>query len=70
MEQQFISFEETNAQVGTVTRSAVAQAIDLCGAYAKAKPILLFAKQFLPKTWKEIVEALMKFLDEHCNVQS
>lgn len=67
MEQKLISFEETQ---NLVEAQDSEKAFDLCGFYKKARPILNFIKQFLPKKWKEILEMLMKNLDEHCHIQS
>lgn len=65
MEQKFISFEDTQKAVDA---QGSAKAVDLCDAYKKVRPILLFAMQFLPKKWKELVEDFMKFLDAQCHV--
>ncbi len=66
MEQKLISFEETQKQVDAQNAETP---VDLCGLYKKARPILNFIKQFLPKLWKEIVDAFMKLIDEQCHIQ-
>jgi hypothetical protein len=66
MEQKLISFEETEKQVDELAKS---KATDLCGYYKIARPILFLIKQILPKKWRDIIESLMKYLDEYCGIQ-
>jgi len=68
MEQKLIFFEETEKQVDELSASKPKPA-DLCGYYKIARPILLWIIPILPKKWKETLEALMKYLDDHCGIQ-
>lgn len=67
MEQKLISFEETQSKVEALNADKNL-ALDLCGIYKKVRPILIFAEQFLPKAWKEILDAFIKLLDNQCHI--
>lgn len=42
-------------------------ALNLCGVYSKARPVLEFVSKFpLPKKWKVIIKGLIAVLDGLC----
>lgn len=45
---------------------AAPTAIDVCTAWKRARPVVMFLMPFLPSGWKAVVQPVMTALDTFC----
>lgn len=62
------TFEEADAYVSQNYGKGSSKALDVCGAWARAKPIIsyLFGLPLIPKRWSDVFKGLSVVLDNYC----